>query len=647
MTGQHKSRAFSVKNLIFRAFQSVFGFLFVILTVGCMAAKPPEAELVLTKDVHSFANPAEARVMHVALDLEADFTTKQLKGKAELTLKTAADAKHVILDTRDLEILSVTDASGSPLKFALGPKDEALGQALSIELPQGAQKIVVSYKTSPKASALQWLEPSQTAGKTKPFLLSQGQEIHTRTWIPTQDSPGIRQTYQARIVVPEALSAVMSAQMLTPKGEAVAGDKNKKAFRFKMTEPIAPYLIAIAIGDIGFKPLSHRTGVYAETVMIDKAAYEFAEMEKMLVATESLYGPYRWGRYDVLVLPPSFPYGGMENPRLTFLTPTILTGDRSLVSLIAHEMAHSWSGNLVTNATWSDFWLNEGFTVYIENRIMEEVYDKQTADMLKVLGEQELEATIGDILKGPDPHFSRLSPDLKGRNPDDYFSDVPYEKGAALIRLLEKQFGRKKLDAWLKGYFTRNAFKSVTTEDFLKDLRQNLLKNDAALEESLKLNEWIYGNGMPSNAIKTSSEAFFLIDKDLAALKDKKLPQLTVTKQWKTQQWQYFLNNLPEGLTNEDLIALDEAFMLSQSTNAEIQFSWYQYAIKARYEPALLPMEAFLKAQGRRKFVAPLYKSLMAQKGWGETLARRIYKEARPSYHEVTRNTVDKTISPL
>jgi aminopeptidase N len=621
------------------------GLLGLIGLGACQPAnKGAELGLVDAKDVHSYANPSEARVMDVALDLKSDFEAKRLSGTATLTLKTAANAKKVVLDTKDLDVTSVTDASGTPLRFSLGKTHPSLGQPLSIELPQGAQKIVITYATTDKTTALQWLDASQTAGKSHPFLLSQGQEIHTRTWIPTQDSPGLRQTYSARIETPKALKAVMSAEMLTPEGEAVADHPDRRAYRFRMREPIAPYLIAIAIGDIGFKSVGRRTGVYAETSLVEKAAYEFAEMEKLVHAAESLYGPYQWGRYDVLVLPPSFPYGGMENPRLTFLTPTILAGDRSLVSLIAHELAHSWSGNLVTNATWADFWLNEGFTVYFENRIMEQVYGKETADALKVLGHQELLATYEEISKGKDPQFTRLKPDLTGRSPDEYFSQIPYEKGAAFLWMLEKHFGRKVFDTYLKGYFQRHRFSSLTTEAFVDDLKTHLLKNNSALEDSLKIKAWIYENGLPDNMVVPQSGAFKKVDADLAAFAAGKAPAELDTKSYTTQQWQYFLNNLPNSTPESKMKALDEAYQLTEAGNSEVLFSWLQKAIVTDYKPALAATEAFLKRQGRRKYVAPLYKSLMEKNATTKALARKIYAEARPSYHEVTRSTVDKIV---
>ncbi|ESQ85877.1 hypothetical protein AEAC466_01480 [Asticcacaulis sp. AC466] len=638
-----------------KAAKALFASLAVVMTLGATAIltscdrKAPEdnapmAIVAKTVDPHSYARPQEARVSHVDLDLTADFQTKTLAGTATLTLITEANAKQVILDTRALDIEAVTDASGSPLKFTLGKGNAMMGKPLTIELPQGAQKIVVKYKTTKDGTALQWLSPEQTAGKKLPFLFSQGEEIHTRTWIPTQDSPAIRQTYTARIVVPRDLMAVMSAERLTPEGEKVQGHANQRAYRFDMKEPVAPYLIAIAVGDLGFAPEGSRTGVYAEKATLAAAKAEFTDMQAMLEAAEKLYGPYRWGRYDVLVLPPSFPFGGMENPTLTFATPTILAGDKSLVSLIAHELAHSWSGNLVTNATWEDFWLNEGFTVYFEGRIMEEVYDKDRADMLRVLGWQDLQATLKDLNDSGKSDFTRLHPDLRNIDPDDYFSDVPYEKGAAFLRMLEAHFGRKKLDAYLKGYFQRFAFQSMTTDAFLVDLRTHLLHNDSDLEKQLKIRQWLYDKGMPDNAIPPTSEALNEVSAQVAAFMEGASAKSLSVQGYSSPQWQYFLTHLPDNLSPDQMADLDAVYGFSKSHNSEILFAWLQQAIKHQYQPALPAVREFLVSQGRRKYVVPLYKSLMAQPGWGVDMAKSVYAEARPGYHDVTRGTVDDIV---
>ena len=384
----------------------------LLLTISCAGPSiPPPAPQQFTPDPHSFARPNETRVTHVALDLTADFTQRRLRGTARLTIdrpspgvSRAPNAPALVLDTRALTIKRVADDQGAPLAFELGGEQPFLGQPLTITLGDKTTAVTIEYETSPDAAAVQWLAPEQTSGKKLPFLFTQGQAILTRTWIPTQDSPGIRQTYEAIIRVPRTMRAVMSAG---PAGEPAVGADGNVAYAFRMEQPIPPYLIALAIGDITVKPIGKRSAVYAEPAVIDRAVAEFAEVEGMIAAAERLYGPYRWGVYDILVLPPSFPYGGMENPRLTFATPTILAGDKSLVSLVAHELAHSWSGNLVTNAAWDDFWINEGFTTYLESRIMEELRGKRYADMLRQLGRQDLAQAIADA-GGPESPDTRL-----------------------------------------------------------------------------------------------------------------------------------------------------------------------------------------------------------------------------------------------
>jgi aminopeptidase N len=425
---------------------------------------------------------------------------------------------------------------------------------------------------------------------------------------------------------------------LTPDGVAVPEGRR---FDFKLTHPIPPYLIAIAIGDIAFRSLGPRTGVYTEPAMLDRAAYEFGDMEKMVQAAESLGGPYRWGRYDVIVLPPSFPFGGMENPRLTFATPTVLAGDRSLTSLVAHELAHSWSGNLVTNATWNDFWLNEGFTVYFERRIMEALYGKERADMLEVLGRQDLLDEIKRL--SATPGDTRLHLDLAGRNPDDGTTNIAYEKGAAFLHVIEAAVGRERFDQYLRGYFDRHAFTSLTTEGFLADLRANLIKGDRALEDSLRIDDWIYKPGLPDNAVKPSSTLLAKVDQQLQAFASGTPAARLDTQGWVTQQWQHLLMNLPDSLTTAQMADLDKAFSFSTQGNSEVLFVWLRLAVRHHYQPAMPALEQFLTSQGRRKFLKPLYEDLMAT-DWGKPEAKRLYQRARPLYHAVSRMTLDEIV---
>ena len=618
-----------------------FALLPALLAAGLAACTVETGlEPELPQDPHSYANAEEARVSHVALDLTADFETRTVAGTATLDIVRTAGSSAIVLDTRALEIEAVRVAgSGEPLEWELGEPDAVLGRPLRILLPPAVDHIEIAYRTTEGAAAVQWLDPAQTSSGA-PFLFTQGQAILTRTWIPTQDSPGIRQTYSATITVPEGLVAVMSAEMLTPEGESVDG---RTRYAFRLDSPIPPYLIALAIGDLSFREVGPRTGVWAEPSVVDAAADEFAEMEEMLEAAEGLYGPYRWGRYDVLVLPPSFPFGGMENPRLTFATPTILAGDRSLVSLIAHELAHSWSGNLVTNATWSDFWLNEGFTTYIENRIMEAVYGEEYARMLEHLGRTGLRSEIEEELGGYESRETVLHLDLTDRDPDEGMTAIAYDKGAAFLRTIESVVGRERFDAFLRQYFDAFAFQPMTTERFLAYLDENLLDEDPEWREAIRPRRWVYEPGLPENVPPVESEAFALAaeqaDRFVAGAP---APELA-TAGWSTHEWLHFLQSLPRELEHDRLRALDRAYGLTRSRNSEILFEWLRLAVANRYEPAFGALEDFLTRQGRRKFLRPLYQDLAAT-AWGRELAMEIYRDARPMYHAISRSSIDDVL---
>lgn len=592
----------------------------------------------LPHDTHSYAQPEKARVTHVSLDLTPDFTTKRIAGIARLTFEHAAGADSIVLDTRDLEIRSVKDAKGDSLGFNLGPAKTFMGAPLAVALPAGSDTIVIEYLTSPNAAAVQWLTAEQTAGGKMPFLFTQGESILTRTWVPTQDGPGIRQTYDATVHVPSGMRAVMSAEHVGMDGEKDA--QGASVYRFRMTRAIPPYLIALAVGDIAFRPIGKTTGVYAEPSVVDKAAREFAEVDKMIAAAEKLYGPYRWGRYDILVLPPSFPFGGMENPTLTFATPTVLAGDRSLVNLVAHELAHSWSGNLVTNATWNDFWLNEGFTTYIEARIMEELRGKDYADMLRQLGRQDLEEAIRDT-GGPQSPDTRLHLDLTGRDPDEGTSAVAYEKGSAFLQTVESVVGRERLDKFLRDYFDHFAFQPMSADRMLAYMKLKLLTPEEA--QKVNVQAWIYEPGIPANIPLIRSTAFAAVEKQVQAWKGGATAGSLSTKNWSTHEWLHFLRALPDTIPASRLDDLDKTFKLSSTGNSEIMFAWLRIAIANHYEPAFAALEHFLTSQGRRKFVAPLYADL-AKTSWGKALAMSIYAKARPTYHSVSVGAVDKIL---
>jgi aminopeptidase N len=365
-------------------------------------------------------------------------------------------------------------------------------------------------------------------------------------------------------------------------------------YQFRMPQPIPSYLLALAVGDLAFRSLGRNCGVYAEKPVIEAAAFELADTQKMIDAAETIYGPYRWGQYDILVLPPSFPFGGMENPRLTFATPTILAGDRSLVNLVAHELAHSWSGNLVTNATWNDFWLNEGFTVYFERRIMEAVYGRDYSEMLARLGMQDLEQVVEEL--GKDSRDTHLLLDLQGRDPDDAANKLAYEKGYFLLRLIEETVGREAFDRFLRDYFDRHAFQSMTTQQFVAELN--------AAFPNIDVEPWVNGPGIPSNAPVVKSDAFEKVEEQVRAFERGQAVQQAAN--WSTHEWIHFLRHLPKPLTREQMAKLDADFHFTNSGNSEILHEWLLRAIEQRYEPAYGALEHFLLRQGRRKFLKPL-----------------------------------------
>jgi hypothetical protein len=327
----------------------------------------------------------------------------------------------------------------------------------------------------------------------------------------------------------------------------------------------------------------------------------------------------------------------MENPMLTFATPTILAGDRSLVSLVAHELAHSWSGNLVTNATWDDFWINEGFTTYIEARIMEELRGKPYADMLRQLGRQSLDETVAE-LDSADTHL-RLS--LAGRDPDDGLTEVAYEKGAAFLHTIESVVGRQRLDLYLRGYFDRNAFKPMTSEWLLEDIRKNLLTPGEV--DQVNPNAWVYGAGIPANAPTFRADALGAVDRQVTRWNGGAAASSLQAAEWSTQEWLHFLRALPDTVPVARLAELDAQFKLSASGNAEILSQWLVTAIRNRYEPAFPALARFLTSQGRRKFLTPLYTEMM-KTPWGTPMARNIYRRARPTYHSVATGTIDRIV---
>lgn len=585
-------------------------------------------------DPHSFSNYTQVRSQHLVIDLAVDFTRQQLTGYVEHQLeRLAPNIQRLVLDTRHLKITAVTASQDGVhwqnTPYLLGIADGLKGQPLTIQLQPETQAVRVYYQTTPQASGLQWLTADQTSEKKQPFLFSQSQPIHARSWLPLQDTPANRVTYQAQIQTLPELLAVMSA-------DNSANTKRDGHYRFDMPQPVPSYLIALAVGDLHFKAMSADTGVYAEKIWLDKASVEFADTQKMMDAANRLFGQYPWKRYDLLVLPSSFPFGGMENPRLSFVTPTIITGDKSLISLVAHELAHSWSGNLVTNSSWNDVWLNEGFTNYVENRIMQQVYGQSRADMELLLNVQALREKLTQL----PPDDARLQPDFTGRDPDEAFHQVPYVKGQLLLNTLAQHFGQDKFDQFLRRYFASFAFQSINTAAFVKFFSEELNQNQSFSTASL--DKWLYQPGLNDEILLPASDAFSRIHASQQQwLRGETSLNMLATNHWSVHEWLHFIEILPRKLSPQQLNGLEMAFSLSQSSNAEIFSAWAKLVIPLNHQQIIQPLRQFLLNVGRQKFIVPLYTELKANPQW-RSWAAQVYREARPGYHPLAQQQLDK-----
>ncbi len=577
-------------------------------------------------DPHSFADDTQPVVRHVEWRAAVDFTERALHCVARLHLERPLEEGATLdLDTRALELAEIRDQRGWAVPFELGPVDPVFGQRLRLSLPPHTAAISVRYRTSPDASALQWLGAAQTLGGRHPYLFSQCQAIHARSVLPCQDTPARRITYGAELLVPPGLTAVMAAAGIDAKEEA-GGTR----FRFRMVQPIPPYLLAFAVGELGYRDLSPRSRVWTEPGLLDAAAWEFADVERHLAAAEGLFGPYDWERFDLLVMPPSFPYGGMENPRLTFLTPTLLAKDRSLVNVVAHELAHSWTGNLVTNVNAEHFWLNEGFTVFAERRIIEALDGTEAAELQAALGRRELDDAVARFRAQGLPQLTCLRTHLAGVDPDEAFSVVPYEKGYLFLRLLEATLGRTQFDALLQGWLAGHRFGAVTTEDFTRHVEAVA---PGALE-AIDATAWIDGEGIPPNAPPARSTRLDAVLKLAGSV-----PEVEVTQGWNVTEWQLFLDATPRPAAPDELASLDRRFSLSTSANAELLSSWLCLALESNYAPAIDPACDFLGRIGRMKYLKPLYRAL-AQRPETREVAERCFDQNAPRYHPIARQVL-------
>ena len=585
-------------------------------------------------DPHSHFDDLQPRATRWHLRLLVDFDSRILAGEATLMFPRPV-AGILDLDSRGLAIHRVwVTLTGAEVPFELGPEEPILGRRLRLRLPEATHGVSIAYETSPEATGLQWLEPAQTESRRHPFLFSQCQAIHARSLLPCQDSAVARVTYDAEVVVPEGLRAVMSAG---PAGDGPGPVPGTRVFHFRMPQPIPSYLLALAVGELESRELSPRSRVWAEPATIERAAWEFAGVEEMILKAERLFGPYDWERYDMLVLPPSFPYGGMENPRMTFLTPTLLAGDRSLVDVVAHELAHSWTGNLVTNATAEHFWLNEGFTVWAERRILRAIHGEEACLVAWAIGQKALEESLERF--GDHPELTLLRTHLAGVDPDEAFSSLPYEKGARLVAVLEQAAGEAAFLEFLQAYMKRFRFTSITTEQFCAFLEERL----PGLQQAVDAQAWLDGPGMPANAPVFRSARLDRLT-GLALDWDRGGRPGADAGAWSPSELLVYLQNLPRALGLDDCAWLDRELGLTARGNYEILVEWLTIAAASGYQPAFARIREVLTRVGRMKYLRPLYAALGQHPATRE-LARAVFEQAAPGCHVLARRLVEGVLA--
>nr|XP_054751062.1 leukotriene A-4 hydrolase-like [Lytechinus pictus] len=609
-----------------------------------------------TKDPNSVSNISGIITKHISIEWNINFKEKIFTGDVKLTLETLQDGvANLILDTSsNLCISEVSDdATGEKLTFEVKEPLGALGSPLNIRLPSSAQSkgsklcIKISYKTSSSASAIGWLEPSQTAGKQFPYLYSQCQAIHARSILPCQDSPSVKATYDAKVTVPCDLVCLMSA--VRTGEEPCAIDNSLKTYTFRQTVPMPSYLIAIVVGALESRQIGPRSRVWSEKEFVDRAAFEFSETEHMLATAESLLGPYVWGQYDLLILPPSFPYGGMENPCLTFVTPTLLAGDRSLANVVAHEISHSWTGNLVTNCSWEHFWLNEGFTVFVERKILGRMNSEKHRQFAFIGGWKELYNSVSKY--GEEHKFTQLLPSLEGGiDPDDAFSSVPYEKGSCFLFYLETLVGINEFEGYLKAYIDKFKYRSLTTQDW-KDFFLEYFHEKAAagVFDCVEWDKWFFAPGMPP--IKPKYDTCLVDHCTELCEKWSQVGESNFEKStgdlesMSPSQKIEFLAQLllKKPLTYNLIQEMQGIYDMDKYTNAEIRFRWLRLRIKAGDESAIDSALKMATEAGRMKFTRVLFRDLYAFPSARQKAVDTFLAE-RHNMHPISAKTVAKDL---
>ncbi|CAA0829563.1 Leukotriene A-4 hydrolase homolog [Striga hermonthica] len=606
-------------------------------------------------DPHSFTDSTHPLTTHISLSFYFDFSSSTILSSAVLSL-SSPHSGPLTLDSRSLAVSAVYDpATMAPLPFTFHPAspDAVLGQSLVVTLSNHSQLLIV-FKTSPSSSALQWLSPPQTFNKSFPFVYTQCQSIHARSIFPCQDTPAARIRYSARLNIPRYLSAVMSAKHIGRRdplpGESGGScddslwcGEERVVEEFEMEQPVPPYLFAFAVGELGFREVGPRTKVYSEAApgVLDAAAREFAGTEEMIKVGEGLFGPYEWERFDLLVLPPSFPYGGMENPRMVFLTPTVIKGDSTGAQVVAHELAHSWTGNLITNKTNDHFWLNEGFTTYAERRIVEAVQGKQRAALNIGIGWRGLVEAVERFKDNME--FTKLKTNQQGVDPDDVYSDVPYEKGFQFLWRIERQIGRPAFDEFLKKYIATFKFQSIDTDMFLDFLKANI----PGIEQHIDLKLWTEGTGLPPDAMEPVSDIYTKIVSLANEFKVGRMPNEDEVADWGGMEWELYLENLPKSVDASQVSALDARYRLSESKDYEVKVAFLQLAISSGCSNYYNEVEKTLKEVGRMKYLRPLYRALVLGPGREEEkiFAKRVFSEACACYHPIAQGVVEAILA--
>ncbi|KAK3753525.1 hypothetical protein QZH41_018018, partial [Actinostola sp. cb2023] len=566
------------------------------------------------------------------------------------------------LDTSGLNITSVhIKENKEKLSFKLGDKHKAFGTPLYIDLPEGFKRgsiftLSIGYKTSANASAIQWLKPEQTSGKKHPYLFTQCQAIHARSIIPCQDSPGVKAAYEAEVSVPKGLVALMSAigqgQTTDPQ------NSSRTVFKFKQKVCIPSYLIAMVVGALESRKVGPRSHVWTEKEMLDKCAHEFAEVETMVSTAESLVGEYVWGPYNLLILPPSFPYGGMENPCLTFVTPTLLICIRQLNHLIfkviAHEIAHSWTGNLVTNRTWEHFWLNEGFTVFLERKIIGRMNGEKMRQFAFIGGWKTLMDAVSKF--GADSPLTKLVVSFSDSDPDDAFSSVPYEKGSCFLFYLEQLVGGPDVfEPFFRQYIEAHKYKTVTSEEF-KAFLLEYFKDKADILQQIDWVAWLHNSGMPpvnvlesydttlaDSCTKLCQRWINATKEDIPLFSSKDLESFS-SAQIVEFLAQLLVHSSGKPLPLEHIEAMEKAYEFNTRTNAEIRFRWLRLAVRSNCKDSFRRTVDFVLEQGRMKYVRPLYEELHKCGEESRAIAVQTFTANQSFYHPICSTMITKDL---